>query len=75
MDVGTLTDELDIPQRWYETIVWQLAWRLAMELPDFNLSLIGPIKASADEALKIAQDEERDNSPIYFAPNISPYTR
>ena len=75
MDVGTLTDELDIPQRWYETIVWQLAWRLAMELPDFNMQLIGPIKATADEALKIAQDEERDNSPIYFAPNISPYTR
>jgi hypothetical protein len=75
MDVGTLTDELDIPQRWYETIVWQLAWRLAMELPDFNLQLIAPIKATADEALKIAQDEERDNSPIYFAPNISPYTR
>jgi len=75
MDVGTLTEELDIPQRWYETIVWQLAWRLAMELPEFNLELVGPIKATADEALRIAQDEERDNSPIYFAPNISPYTR
>jgi hypothetical protein len=46
-----------------------------MELPDFDLQLIGPIKATADEALKIAQDEERDNSPIYFAPNISHYTR
>jgi hypothetical protein len=75
MDVGTLTEELDIPQRWYETVVWQLAWRLAMELPDFDMSRIGPIKATADEALKIAQDEERDNSPIYFAPNISYYTR
>jgi hypothetical protein len=75
MDVGSLTDELDIPQRWYEAIVWQLSWRLAMELPDFNLELLAPIKATADEALALAQAEERDNSPIYFAPNIAPYTR
>jgi hypothetical protein len=39
------------------------------------MNLLGVIKATADEALKVAQDEERDNSPIYFAPNISPYTR
>lgn len=75
MDVGTLTEELDIPQRWYETVVWQLAWRLAMEMPEFDMNLLGLIKGTADEALKVAQDEERDNSPIYFAPNISPYTR
>lgn len=75
MDVGTLTETLDIPQRWYEAIVWQLSWRLAQELPDLDPQLLGPIKMTADEALKLAQDEERDNSPIYFAPNISPYTR
>ena len=75
MDIGALTDTLDIPQRWYETIVWQLSWRLAMEIPEFNMQLLGLIKGTADEALKMAQDEERDNSPIYFAPNISPYTR
>jgi len=75
MDVGTLTDELDIPQRWYECVVWQLSWRLAMEMPEFDMNLLGMIKGTADEALKVAQDEERDNSPIYFAPNISPYTR
>ena len=75
MDVGSLTETLDIPQRWYEAIVWQLSWRLAQELPDLDPQLLGPIKMTADEALKLAQDEERDNSPIYFAPNISPYTR
>jgi hypothetical protein len=75
MDVGSLTDTLDIPQRWYEANVWQLAWRLAIELPDFNPQLLGPIKQTADEALSWAQAEERDNSPIYYAPNISPYTR
>jgi hypothetical protein len=75
MDVGALTDTLDIPQRWYEAVVWQLSWRLAQELPELNPNLLGSIKGTADEALRLAQDEERDNSPIYFAPNISPYTR
>jgi hypothetical protein len=75
MDVGTLTDELDIPQRWYEAVVWQLSWRLAMEMPEFDMNLLGVIKATADEALAVAQSEERDNSPIYFQCNISPYTR
>jgi len=75
MDVGALTDTLDIPQRWYEAIVWQLAWRLSQELPEVDPSLLTFIKGTADEALALAQAEERDNSPIYFAPNISPYTR
>jgi hypothetical protein len=75
MDVGTLTETLDVPQRWYEAIVWQLSWRLCQELPDVQPQYLTYIKATADEALALAQAEERDNSPIYFAPNISPYTR
>ena len=75
MDVGTMTETLDIPQRWYEAVVWQLSWRLAQELPELDPGLLASIKGTADEALRLAQDEERDNSPIYFAANISPYTR
>jgi hypothetical protein len=75
MDVGTMTETLDIPQRWYEAVVWQLSWRLAQELPELDPGLLVSIKGTADEALRLAQDEERDNSPIYFAANISPYTR
>jgi len=75
MDVGTLTETLDIPQRWYEAVVWQLAWRIAQEMPDFDPSLLPSIKSTADEALMLAQAEERDKSPIYFQANISPYTR
>lgn len=75
MDVGTLTQEVEIPQRWYEAIVSLLAARLALETLEVDPQLIPMLDAKADKALMIAQMEERDNSPMMIQPNISPYTR
>jgi hypothetical protein len=75
MDVGTLTQEIEIPQRWYEAIVSLLAARVALETVEVDPQLIPILDAKADKALMIAQMEERDNSPMMIQPNISPYTR
>jgi hypothetical protein len=75
MDVGALTDELEIPQRWYEAVVSMLAHRMAMELPGVAVDRIGYLEKMADKYLYDAEQEERDKSPIYYAPNISVYTR
>lgn len=75
MDVGTLTQEVEIPQRWYEAIVSLLAARLALETVEVDAQLIPLLDAKADKALMIAQMEERDNSPMMIQPNIAPYTR
>jgi len=75
MDVGTMTQELEIPQRWYEAIVALLASKLAMEIAEADASLIPMLDQKAQFSLSIAQAEERDNSPMMIAPNISPYTR
>ena len=75
MDVGTLTEEIEVPQRWYEAIVYQLAARFAEELPQVDPSMIPIIDQKAMRALNEAEMEERDNSPIYFTPNIAVYTR
>jgi hypothetical protein len=75
MDVGTLTQEVEIPQRWYEAIVSLLAARVALETVEVDPQLIPMLDAKADKALMIAQMEERDNSPMMIQPNISPYTR
>ena len=75
MDVGTLTQELEIPQRWYEAIVSLLAARVALETAEVDPQLIPLLDAKADKALAIAQMEERDNSPMMIQPNIAPYTR
>jgi hypothetical protein len=75
MDVGSLTQEIEVPQRWYEAIVYQLAARLAEDLPQVDPSLLMVLDQKAIRALNEAEMEERDNSPIYFTPNISIYTR
>jgi hypothetical protein len=74
MDVGTLTQELEIPQRWYEAVVSGLARKLARELVDVSPDVIPMLDKDAAVALRIAQEEERDNSPTYWAPNIGMYT-
>jgi hypothetical protein len=75
MDVGTMTQEIEVPQRWYEAIVSMLAARLAQEYVEVDAAMIPMLDQKAERALYIAQQEERDNSPMMFAPNISMYTR
>jgi hypothetical protein len=75
MDVGTMTQEIEVPQRWYEAIVAMLASKLALEIAEVDASLIPMLDQKANVALYTAQAEERDNSPMMMAPNISQYTR
>ena len=75
MDVGTMTQELEVPQRWYEAIVSMLAAKMALEIVEVDPNMIGMLDAKAAQALYVAQAEERDNSPMMIAPNISMYTR
>jgi hypothetical protein len=70
-----LTDELEVPQRWYEAVVMNLAHRMSLELPMVQLDRIQYLEKMAAVALDQAEQEERDRSPIYYAPNISVYTR
>jgi hypothetical protein len=74
MDVGTMTQEIEVPQRWYEAIVAMLAARLALEYIEVDPSMISMLDAKAKESLYFAQQEERDNSPMMILPNIAMYT-
>jgi hypothetical protein len=73
-DVGTLRQQLDIPQRWYESIVWMLAWRCAMEIPEVDKAIVPALKAMNDEQEMKVRSEERDNSTIRWTPDISAYS-
>jgi hypothetical protein len=75
MDVGTMTQEIEVPQRWYDAIVYVLAARLAEETPTVDPQMIAILDQKAQRALLEAENEERDNSPIYLTPNIAVYTR
>jgi hypothetical protein len=75
MNVGDLTNELEIPQRWYLAVVNMLAHQMAMELPQVDLGRIQYLEGQAEKYLAQAEAEERDRSPIFFSPNISVYTK
>ena len=75
MDVGALTNELEVPQRWYEAVLMNLAHRMSLELPAVPMDRTNYLEKMAAMFLQEAENEERDKSPIYFAPNISVYTR
>lgn len=74
MDVGTLTDTLDFPQRWFEAVVSSLASRLALEIQEVDASLIPVLQGSAERAMAIAWNGEEDSSPVFLRTNIRPYT-
>ena len=75
MDVGALTGEIEVPQRWYEATVMMLSHRMALELPGVDLPRIQYLEQQADKYLLQAEMEERDRGPIYLAPGIQVYTR
>lgn len=74
MDVGTLTQEIEVPQRWYDAIVAGLAARLGRELIQVDAAIIPQLDSDAAVAMNYAQAEEYDDSPMRIAPNISMYT-
>jgi hypothetical protein len=75
MDVGTLQNTLEIPQRWFEAIIWMLAKRLAYITPEVKMEVIPIVEKMAAEKEARAWMEERDKSPFYLQPNVSIYTR
>jgi hypothetical protein len=75
MDVGELSGELEIPQRWYLAVQNMLAHQMAMELPGVDMARVQYLEQQAEKYLTLAEQEERDKSPIYFAPSIACYTR
>ena len=74
-DVGSLYGEIEIPQRWYLAVQNMLAHQMAMELPGVEAGRIQYCEQQAEKYWAMAEQEERDKSPIYYAPNISYYTR
>jgi len=48
---------------------------MSLELTQVDLARITYLEGQAEKYFIMAEQEERDKSPIYFAPNISVYTR
>ena len=75
MDVGDLYGELEIPQYAFQAIQCMLAHQMSLILPAVPLDRIQYLEGQADKYFLMMENENRDKSPIYFAPNIGVYTR
>jgi hypothetical protein len=87
-DPGSMTNNIEVPIRWYEGVVARLGIRLMDELPDPDtssqasyFSLMAKtqrrqlLEQTASKSEALMWSEERNRSPIRWAPNVRPYTR
>jgi hypothetical protein len=73
--MGTLIQTIEIPSRWIEGVIWQIAVRIGFETPGVDPKKLEQVMAMADKYLLEAEGDESDGAPIYLQPNISVYTR
>jgi hypothetical protein len=74
MDVGTLQQMVEVPQRWYDAICLRLAYRMSMRIPQIDPgrgAVIAPLLQVAETE---AWQEERDRSPFRLTFDNSAYT-
>lgn len=74
-DVGAMTDELEVPDRWYLAMVCNLAAQLGRELKEVDETIIPRLDLDAKTYLDDAWTGETDEAEVYLRPNIAPYTR
>lgn len=67
-DVGLYTNSLQIPQRFYQAMVWGLAYNLAIK---YNPSIAGMLRSEYEQAFNIATVEDAEITPIKIYANYS----
>lgn len=74
-DVGTLTQEVEVPQRWYLAIICELARQLGYSIPEVKAEVMPSLDSEAAKQLDIAWNGESDGSNIQLRVGIGCYTR
>lgn len=70
-DAGTTAStNADTPFRFYDAVIAGLAYRIASKRKE-SMGLVPQLKAVYDEALLLAQDEDRDRSSLLICPYIT----
>jgi len=74
-DVGTMTQQLAIPQRWFLAVITELARQLAYTIPEVEAGVAEELGPEAARLINEAWGGESDGSPTYLRPMIRNYTR
>lgn len=75
MDVGTLQQAMELPARWFLTVIAQLAAELGPVTPEADPAKVQIAMAQAAAKSSASWTEERDKSPVKFQTDIGIYTR
>lgn len=73
-DVGSLTQQIEVPQRWFLAIVSELGRLLNLEIPEAKGDPV-LLQSEATAQLSIAWGSETDHAPTYLRPRLWNYTR
>jgi hypothetical protein len=74
-DVGSLQNQIEVPTRWFYTVIMVLAEALAFCTPEAKPDRIAMVQAKVPEMLSKLWTGERDRSPFKMNFNIGAYTR
>lgn len=74
-EVGALSQEIEIPTRWQEAVIWALSEIVSFELPGVDDGRRSQIAMKARQSLNDASSGETDGSPIRIMPNLQGYFR
>lgn len=75
MDIGSMQQAIEVPTRWFYTIIFALGDALSYVTPEAKPNNIAMVQSRAQQMLKTAWTEERDKSPVQFNVNLRAYTR
>jgi hypothetical protein len=71
--VAEPTQSLDVPRRWYDAVTSMLARRLCRSLPEADMARYPMLRAEEQEAVELAEGEERDPAPSNYDMGIGAY--
>lgn len=73
-NVLTITDPIDFPVRWYDAVTAMMARRLCRSLKEADLKRYPMLQGEEQEAVMLAQAEERDPAPTNYDTGVYNYT-
>lgn len=74
-DVGTMDQQIELPDRWYLPIIADLAREVGAEAKEVPPDLVAVLDARADLLLTEAWNGESNGAPVHMIPNYGIYTR
>lgn len=73
-DVGSMTQIIEVPKRWYEAVTGALAWRIAISITQVDISVVNLLKPLADQWNVMIASDERESTPLQMSFNLRGYS-